>query len=195
MAKAVSQAREATYSPTARRFHWWTFALLAIQVPLGFYMFYRAGVTNFDALTDTMYSTHKALGLVILALVVMRLLYRLVHGAPADEPTLERWQKVAAHATHWSLYLLLILVALLGWLGISLYGAREIFGLVSIPALAAPNREAADLVLNLHGLVANLILVLVGVHVGAAVVLHYLIRGDGVLARMLPWADRTGRPR
>ena len=113
----------------------------------------------------------------ILALVVARLVYRLVHGAPADEPTITWWQKAASHATHWSLYLLLILVPLVGWLGISLYGAREVFGLVTIPALAAQNAEAYEPVLMLHKYLAYLTVALVAMHVGAAVVLHYLISG------------------
>ncbi|HXE86285.1 MAG TPA: cytochrome b/b6 domain-containing protein, partial [Hyphomicrobiaceae bacterium] len=151
-------------------------------------MVYRGNVTNFDALTNTLYSSHKLLGLVILVLVLARLFYRLSHGAPADEPTIEWWQKAAAHATHWSLYLLLILVPVVGWLGISLYGAREVFGILTIPPLAAPNSDAAGTVLLLHRLLAFLIILLIAMHVGAAVVLHYFIRGDGVLARMLPWA-------
>ncbi len=117
-----------------------------------------------------------------------RLLYRLMHGAPADEPTIEWWQKAASHATHWSLYALLILVPLVGWLGISLYGAREVFGLLTIPPLAPQNDEAAGIVLQLHRYLALLTVALIAMHVGAAVVLHYFIRGDGVLARMLPWA-------
>jgi cytochrome b561 len=191
MAKAMSDAQESTYSTTARRFHWWTVALLAVQIPLGLYMFYRGNIQNaWDGLTNTLYSSHKTLGLVILALVVARLLYRLIHGAPADEPTIEWWQKAASHATHWSLYLLLILVPLVGWLGISLYGARDVFGIATIPPLAPENGEAAGAVLMLHRYLAYLTVVLIAMHVGAAVVLHYLIRGDGVLARMLPWAGR-----
>jgi cytochrome b561 len=191
MAKAMSDAQESTYSTTARRFHWWTVALLAVQIPLGLYMFYRGNIQNaWDGLTNTLYSSHKTLGLVILALVVARLLYRLIHGAPADEPTIEWWQKAASHATHWSLYLLLILVPLVGWLGISLYGARDVFGIATIPPLAPENGEAAGAVLMLHRYLAYLTVVLIAMHVGAAVVLHYLIRGDGVVARRLPWAGR-----
>jgi len=190
MADSELQIREATYSTAARHFHWWTVALLLIQVPVGLYMVYRGAATNFDALTNTLYSSHKTFGLVILALVVARLIYRFAHGAPADEPTLEWWQKAASHATHWSLYLLLILVPIVGWLGISLYGATEVFGITSIPALVAQNTEAAGPVLMLHKYLAYLTVALVAMHVGAAVVLHYFIRGDGVLARMLPWAGR-----
>jgi cytochrome b561 len=189
----MQQAREATYSTAARHFHWWTVALLAIQVPVGLYMVYRGAATNFDALTGALYDTHKSLGLLILALVVARLAYRLMHGGPADEPTIEWWQKAASHATHWSLYMLLILVPLVGWLGISLYGARSVFGIATIPPLAAQNSEAADTVLMLHRYLALLTVALIAMHVGAAVVLHYFIRGDGVLARMLPWAGQRAR--
>jgi cytochrome b561 len=188
MANAMSNARETTYSTGARRFHWWTVALLAVQVPIGLYMVYRGNSLNiWDGLTNALYSSHKTLGLVILALVVARLLYRLIHGAPADEPTIEWWQKAASHATHWSLYLLLIVVPLVGWLGISLYGARDVFGIMTIPPLAPQNTEAAASVLTLHRYLALLTVALIAMHVGAAVVLHYFIRGDGVLARMLPW--------
>ncbi len=183
------QVRETTYSTGARHFHWWTVALLAIQVPVGLYMAYRGNVQNiWDGLTNALYSSHKALGLVILALVLARLAYRLVHGAPADEPTITLWQKAASHATHWSLYLLLMVVPIVGWLGISLYGARDVFGIATIPALAAQNTEAAGRVLMLHKYLSYLTVALIAMHVGAAVVLHWLIRGDGVLARMLPWA-------
>jgi cytochrome b561 len=190
MANVASGARQTTYSTAARHFHWWTVALLAIQVPLGIYMVYRGAVTNFDALTGTFYDLHKTLGLLVLVLVVARLAYRLVRGAPADEPTLEWWQKAASHVTHWSLYGLLILVPLVGWIGISLYGAREVFGVATIPPLATPNSEAADTALMVHKALALLTVALVAMHVGAAVALHYFIRGDGVLARMLPWVAR-----
>ena len=177
------------YSAGARHFHWWTAALVLIQAPLGIYMVYRGNVTNFDALTNTLYSSHKTLGLVILVLVAGRLLYRLAHGAPASEPTITWWQKGASHLTHWSLYLLLVLVPVVGWLGISLYGARDVFGLVSIPPLAPQDQAAAEGVLLLHRYLAYLTIALIAAHI-SAVAFHYFIRKDGVLARMLPSAGR-----
>jgi cytochrome b561 len=181
--------RETTYSSAARQFHWWTVLLVAIQVPVGLYMVYRAGITNFDALTNTLYSSHKSAGLLILALVVARLVYRLRHGAPSDEPTLTLFEKAASHATHWGLYLLLLVVPILGWIGISLYPALNVFGIVDIPALASPNTDAANQVFMLHKYLAYLVVALVGMHVAGAL-FHYVIRKDGVLSRMLPWAGR-----
>ena len=122
--------------------------------------------------------------------MVARLVYRLRNGAPPDEPTLATWQKGASHATHWGLYALLILVPIGGWLGVSLYGAREIFGLFSLPPLAAQNQDRAEAIFNLHKLGAFVILLLVATHIGAAL-FHYFIRKDGVLRRMLPSLDKS----
>ena len=120
----------------------------------------------------------------ILLLVLARLIYRLSHGAPPDEPTLTWWQKGAAHVTHWGLYLLLLVVPIIGYVGISLYPARDIFGLFSLPGIVAQNQDAAARVLYWHWVGAVAIVLLVGMHVGAAL-FHYLIRKDGVLQRML----------
>jgi cytochrome b561 len=187
---AGETSSNATYSPAARRFHWWTVAFLLIQIPVGLYMSYRGNVQGiFDATTNFLYSWHKLLGMVILVLVLARLIYRLTRGAPADEPTLEWWQKGASHATHWGLYLLLIAVPIGGWIGVSLYPALDVFGLFSLPGLVAPNQDAAAKIFYFHFLGALAIVLLVGMHVGAAL-FHYFIRKDGVLMRMLPAAGK-----
>lgn len=174
------------YSPAARRFHWWTVALILVQVPLGLAMAYRGNVLNvWDSLTNTLYSSHKTIGLVILLLVVLRLGYRLTHGAPRDEPTIEPWQKLVSHATHWAIYALLVVVPVLGWLGISYYPALDLFGLVKVPGLVAPHQDTAAVVFAWHATAAFVLIALIGMHFGAAM-FHYLIRKDNVLARMLP---------
>ena len=104
-------------------------ALLLIQVPVGLYMAYRGRHLNiWDGLTNAPLQLAQGAGPRDSRAGACAPRYRFSHGAPADEPTLEWWQKAASHATHWSLYLLLILVPVVGWLGISLYGARDVFG-------------------------------------------------------------------
>ena len=180
------------YSPTARAFHWLTVLLLAAQIPLGIAMSWRGNTLNiWDALTNTLYSTHKMTGLVILLVVIARLVYRLMHGAPADEPTIEPWQRIVSHITHWALYALLIAIALTGWLGVSLYPALDVFGF-KLPALASPDKDAAARVLAVHFFGAVALILLAGMHVGAAL-FHYVIRKDGVLNRMLPGLPRRDR--
>ena len=174
------------YDTPARHFHWTVVALLAVQVPIGFAMVYRGATLNiWDSLTNGLYSSHKLIGMIILLVAVLRLGYRLVHGAPAEEPTLEAWHRVASALNHWSLYGLLIVVPVLGWLGVSFYPALDVFGFIKLPGLVAANQKTAEVVFEYHGLAALLLIVFAGVHVGAALY-HYVIRKDNVMARMIP---------
>jgi cytochrome b561 len=179
---------DATYSTTARRFHWWTVLLIAAQVPLGLFMVRYGAATDFAEPTGKLYDVHKLIGMTILLLALARLGYRLAHGAPPDEPTLEPWEKVASHLTHWAIYALLIIVPLLGWLAVSYYGPFEPFG-IKLPALAPQNDAKATQVFMFHMWAAYALILLIGMHVGGAL-MHYVIKKDGVVARM--WV-RAGR--
>lgn len=184
----ATTGRPAAYSAAARRFHWITVAAVFTMVPLGLTMTYRGNTLDlWDGLTNGLYSAHKLLGFLVLWLTAGRLIYRLVKGAPPDEPTLEWWQKAASHLVHWALYGLLLVVPLMGWVGVSLFPALTIFDLFDLPALARPDEAAAKRVLNLHGWLAILLALTIALHIAAALY-HYFIRRDGVLKRMLPGA-------
>lgn len=162
--------------------------LVAVQVPIGLFMVRYGAATNFAEPTGKLYDAHKVIGLLILLLAAARLIYRLAHGAPADEPTLETWEKVVSHVTHWAIYALLFVVPLLGWLAISYYGPFAPFG-IKLPALAAQDDAKATQGFFYHMLAAYALILLLGMHVGASL-MHYVIKKDGVLARM--WV-RAGR--
>ncbi|SDO07404.1 cytochrome b561 [Filomicrobium insigne] len=173
------------YSLTARTLHWLVVVLLAVQIPVGFYMAYRGNDLNiWDALTNNLYSLHKLGGLAILAVVILRLLYRLTAGAPRHEPSLEGWQCVVSELNHWGLYLLLLVVPVLGYLGVAYFPALDAFGF-KIPALVAPDKAMSETVFFWHMVGAFALLTLIAMHIGAAL-FHYIIRGDNVLGRMLP---------
>ena len=188
-ANKQSTATSLVYAPAARAFHWVTVAFVASLVPLGLYMTWRGNATNFDALTARLYDMHKLFGFLLLLLVLARLVYRFRNGAPADEPTLEWWQKTAAHLTHWGLYALLLAIPLLGWFGVSYYDARNIFGVFDLPALAGKNQATSELVFLVHYWAAMLLALMIVAHIGAGL-FHHFIRGDGVLRRMLPALKR-----
>lgn len=186
--KAVAGTTHETYSSAARQFHWWTVALIAIQIPLGVFMSEYGERTNFASPTAQMYDTHKLLGLTILLVVISRFAYRILHGAPGDEPTLEPWQRIVSHITHWSIYALLFVVPFLGWLAVSAYGPFQPFG-IALPTLIAQNDARATFLFTLHKGAAILLTLLLCMHVGAAL-FHYVIRKDGVLNRMWPALPR-----
>jgi cytochrome b561 len=187
MSKAPEpQAATSTYSHTARALHWITVVLVAVQVPVGVTMVYRGNTLNlWDKLTGALYSGHKLAGVVILGLVLWRLAYRFTRGAPPDEPTLEPWQKLASHANHWGLYLLLVATPVAGYVGVSLFPALDIFGLFKLPGLVAPDKAAAATAFAVHMALAVGLVLLITMHVAAALH-HYLVRKDNVLGRMIP---------
>lgn len=176
------------YGPVARALHWTMAGLVAVQFIIGITMVSERGILT--ALTNALalYDVHKLLGVVLLLLVAWRLANRLLRGAPPEEPGLETWQREASALVHAWIYLLLILVPILGWVGISLYPALTLFGSFSLPGLIAPDKAASAPVFVAHAVAAFALIGLVLAHVAAALH-HHFIRGDGVLRRMLPKRD------
>jgi len=182
------------YSSTARRLHWLMAVLVIFQVAAGLMMVQEHPESNVWARIAealSLYDAHKVMGLVLLALALARLAYRIGRGAPADEPTLDTWQREASHMVHSWVYLLLILVPLLGWLGISLYPAVVVFNALTLPSLAPPDQPKSAIVLTAHAYAAFLLIGLVAIHICAAL-FHHFVRRDDVLRRMLPGLRRRG---
>lgn len=177
-----------SYRWPARALHWLMVGLIVFQLLAGLIMVYEGPEGNIwgrIAGALQLYDLHKLLGLVLLALVLVRVLYRVIAGAPADEPTLEVWQREISHLVHAWLYFLMIVIPVLGWLGISLYPALVIFGSIPLPGLVAPDRPLSEVVLKAHAYAAFTLIGLLLVHVAAALY-HHFVRRDDVLQRMLP---------
>lgn len=126
---------------------------------------------------------HALIGLTVFALVLPRLLARLIGGAPAA--TGAEWERRLASAAHALLYLLMLAVPLTG-LAIALTGRAPlpVLGLFEIPA-AMPDRALHGTLEGVHEVMSNLMLGAVALHV-AATLWHALIRRDGVARQMLP---------
>lgn len=183
---SAAQAREARqgYGFFARFFHWTTVLFLLALFPVGMYMTYRGGELNiWDDLTNSLYSWHKLAGFSLLALVLLRLLYRLIFGTPGDEPTLNTFQVVASRVVHLGMYILLVAIPLSGWIGTSAFGALTTVGGIQLPAIVGQDKALAEQAFAVHEVLGQMLLVLIVIHVLAALY-HYLIRRDNVMARM-----------
>jgi cytochrome b561 len=174
------------YAPVQKWLHWTVAILVISMIPIGKIMSWRAEANNFDALTNQLYSGHKLFGFIVLWLMAARIAFKLGKGAPAPVATLTPFERKASAAVHHLLYLLLILVPLLGWAGVSAYGAREVFGLFSLPQIVPKNEGLATILLGAHGALATILALLVLAHIGAAL-MHGVIKQDGVMNRMLGW--------
>lgn len=182
---ADDKGKPLAYSGGQKALHWVVVLLFAGQFPVGAYMVDRGVATNFDAVTNQLYTAHKSFGMLLLLLMLWRVGLRLARGTPAPEPTLTPMQRIASEAVHGLIYVVFIAVAVLGWAGISAYPARGLLFGLEAPAILSPNEGLAKALLFWHGVTARVLLGLVALHVGAALY-HRLVLKDGVLRRMLP---------
>ncbi len=131
-------------------------------------------------------SIHMSFGLTILALMFVRLIWRLTHPAPPESASMPQWQKQLAVLTHYGLYTLLIFVPLFGWAWASSRGwPIEAFGVYTMPPILAVGSSLGRLAGMLHSGFATILLLLIGLHVAAALYHRYMLKDD-VLDRMMP---------
>ncbi|MEO8443661.1 MAG: cytochrome b [Gammaproteobacteria bacterium] len=169
------------YTGVSKTLHWLIALLAFTQLTMG--KVFDVGADEDNGL----FGWHTSLGLLVLALMLVRLAWRLTHPVPALPASTPAWQQAAARATHITFYALLIALPLSGWLVTSAEGdAVNFLGWFPVPALPVPGGEAAeDTLEEAHELLGNLLLILAGVHVLAGLKHHFMDR-DGVLRRMLP---------
>lgn len=170
------------YNRTAIFLHWLVGLGILGTLGLGLYMV----DLPFSPAKLQIYSWHKWAGMTLLFLAVVRLAWRLSHPAPALPDTMGPLSRLAAHAGHWALYILMLAIPLSGWLMSSAQGFSVVwFGVLPLPDLVAKNLELGEWLNSIH-LILNytLIATLIG-HIGAALH-HHFIKKDTVMSRMLP---------
>ena len=168
------------YGTTAKLFHWLIVALLLVQYPIGWLMPDIHGGKPGATMTF-----HISFGIVILTLIVLRFLWRLTHPV-APESSLPSWQRLSSEAVHWLLYALVLATTVTGWLFASFRGWEvSLFYLVPLPMLSVENAAAGKTIDGLHQAAEWALLVVIGIHVAAALA-HIFIYRDRIMQRMLP---------
>lgn len=146
----------------------------------GFYM----TTMDFSPLKLNIYMVHKSLGMTILALVVVRIIWRFLKPAPTPLDTHKTWEKYLSKIIHGLLYFGLIAMPVSGW-AMSSAGEFPVnyFGLFDIPALTDKDEALFKLTRTLHEFGAYAIMAAVGLHfLGAAK--HHFVDKDATLIRM-----------
>jgi cytochrome b561 len=189
------------YTKTAIILHWLIAIFIALMFVLGWYMaelpkeapkqmaydLFDLGVYTWQVAEEisprTFYfNLHKSLGLTVLALIVLRILWRITHTPPAALSSYKAIEKKVATATHHSLYLLMLAVPLTGLtMAInSKYGVKW-FGIDLIAGL--DNKPVRDFFECTHEFVGIVLLVLIGIHLIGALK-HKFIDKDETMSRM-----------
>jgi cytochrome b561 len=174
----MSSAQE--YDNVAKVLHWLVAAILVGQFTLGWVMpEVRRGREPGPAM-----HAHISIGIVVLALIAVRLFWRVTHRVP-PEPGLPAWQRYGSQAVHWLLYALVLATTLSGWFYASARGwSLTFFALLPLPALVAQGSPTGRTLGGLHEDLVWLLLAGVAVHVSAALAHAFLYR-DRVMQRML----------
>ena len=174
------------WGSVAQLLHWAIVILIIVQFVLGYRSHWATGLKKLSTVVP-----HKSWGITILALAVLRLVWRLVNPTPLLPTNLKPWERTAAHVTHYGLYILLFVMPLTGWIASS---ARSFpvswFGMVQLPDFVAPNRPLYDTLMTFHYWLSWTLVVLAVLHVGAALKHHFVLK-DHVLRRMLPFTKTS----
>lgn len=170
------------YTPTARWLHWIMAAIIIVVWSLGFYLEDLPKGPDRTGLIQW----HKAIGSLVLALVIYRLVWRLKHPAPALPASIPAWQQKTAEVAHWVLYALMFAQPLSGWAMSSARGYPvALGGIIPLPPLSGKNEAFADFLLGVHGMIGWTLALLVVGHIAMACKHHFLDH-EPILSRMLP---------
>ncbi|HUJ01992.1 MAG TPA: cytochrome b [Rhizomicrobium sp.] len=183
---------ELRYGGVAMTLHWLIAAGVIANIVLGLTF---ADMANSDPEKFGLAQTHKSIGLTILVLSVARVLWRLVNPVPPLPAGMSPTLKALARATHFLLYVLILLIPLTGWLLVSsspLGLPTMFFGWFAwpnLPGFADMTRAAKHVWQHdfgaAHVFLAWSAIVLVPIHIAGALY-HQFLRGDAVFKRMLP---------
>jgi cytochrome b561 len=133
------------------------------------------------------YAWHSALGYDLLALTLLRLLWRWLNPVPELPADSKRWERLAAHAGHIGLYVLMFIVSVTGWMVATTFRVpmtRDLFGIEIPPIVTAVDRPVRQWLEGSHMLLAYALAALLLIHIAGALRHHFIKRND-VLRRML----------
>lgn len=170
---------ETHFGLVAITLHWLMAILIIGMLCVGLYM------TSLPVgmLKLKLYGWHKAFGILILTLVILRILWRLTNATPVL--ALPWWERTAARLAHFVLYVLMLAMPLSGWLMTSAAGLPpSFFGLFTLPNLVAPNDELRELFGLMHEWLAYGLIAVIILHTLAALK-HHFIDKDDILRRMI----------
>jgi len=180
------------YGTVAMTFHWVIAILVIANICLGLYM---ADLPRSDPSKLMIFQWHKSVGLTVLTLSILRVLWRLVNPIPPLPAGMNPVLRLAARASHFLLYFLIVFIPLTGYIMVSaspLGNGTDYFGLFTwpnLPLFTGMTREQLHPIHetweSAHVILAWSAIVLIPIHIGAALY-HGIIRRDGVFSRMVP---------
>lgn len=163
--------------------HW----LIAVTIfglfGLGLWM---VDLTYYSSWYRTAPDLHRSIGVIVVSLMVLRLLWRLANPKVASVATHKNWERKLAHLTHGLMYVLMLLLAISGYMITTAKGQPlNVFDWFSIPAISFGIEYQEEIAGDLHEIFAWSLIALAALHIIGALKHHFVDR-DETLKRMLP---------
>lgn len=173
---------ENNWGSLARALHWLTAIMIVGLFAYGLYMH------EFPAREDRAfhYTIHASFGISLLALMVLRVIWRAMNPTPLPPAGASSMEMAVAKYGHLALYLLVFATAIAGWL---LAGsgrndlAYYLFGVIPMPNMLGTGSPYHEFLEEAHEVLAYALIGLAVLHVAAGI-WHKKTRNDGVLERM-----------
>lgn len=168
-----------SYGSVIKFLHWLIALLVIVLLCVG----YLLGYIQDKAVFAKVVNVHKLVGLSVLVLMIIRLAWALINPKP-ELPNTPCWQRFIERVVHYSLYALLIAMPLTGWIMSVASGHTPKLFNWSLGLPIPESKTIGKTFFNMHTLLAIVIIVLVSLHVLAALY-HHFIKKDDVLKRMM----------
>ncbi len=169
---------ETKYGLIAIIFHWITFLVLLLQIPLGFYL----EDLEFSDFKMSVENYHSILGIIIFYIIVLRLIWKSLNTSPVDSNQVKSWQLIISKINHWLLYISLLAISISGILK-KLLSGEEVHFLFKSISLDYFNFEIVDISERIHSSAAILLIVLITIHI-LAVVYHHIFLKEQILKKI-----------
>lgn len=162
--------------------HWLTLLMIVATYVMGLVL----EDMTLSPLKLQLYAWHKWIGMLVLALVIPRLVLRMIDGLEQARGLTPLEIRLST-AVHGLIYLLMVIAPMFGWLQSSALGFQVVwFGVLPLPDLVSKDKAMGDLLGQMHEVTVNMLLLLVAIHALGAIY-HHVVRRDAVLVRMAPW--------
>ena len=159
-------------------FHWTTFLILIIQIPLGFYL----DDLEFSDFKLSIENYHSIFGIIIFYVTLMRLLWKFMNTSPIESKKINSWQIIISKLNHSLLYISLLAISISGILK-KLYSGEDVNFLFASISLDYFNFEVVEFSEKIHISASIILLILITLHI-LAVLYHHIFLKDPIIKRI-----------
>ena len=172
------------YTRTAVLLHWLLALGVLMQFGLGWWMRTLPDKTGVQAYW---FNLHKSLGLTVFLIAALLLVWRCIHRPPPLPDTMPMWQRRAAKACHYGLYICVLIMPITGYMGSSFTRFPIRFWGMTLPNFWGwESAELKALCSLVHLSTVMVFMALAGIHIAAAL-FHLMNKHDPVFRRMWSW--------